>query len=583
MSYEKPMIRLMEQTERAKPAPLNVATKGRPCVIETPVKLVRWVKQMLSVTAVLIAGSIFEPVLAQVTNEEVIVVKEYEATIQDAQKVNISPNIPEVEETKPVLTYTVPSKDFKDISFEPNALKPLSMSKEKLEKLNNSFIKIGFGSQIMPMAQLAYNDNKTKNLKFGLFYNHLSAREFKVKNQRFGDDEAGVYLKYYPKTVELGVNFTFRNYRTHFYGINGDTTIGDSVVKAKTIRQVFRTYNAEVYFKNAQRNKNEIDYKQSVRFNYLQETFGKANEWFIGGSTDIKKTFLKNHYAGLRFDFDISRLKNDSIASLQRNIFTPMLGYGFNNDDWKAHGYIGVAVNGKTPVFVTDAHVEKRLYEHAIIVYASYERHLQKNSLLSHSQTNNFVHNWVDIKNTPVGNLTSGIKGTVESFSYNVAFHFGHAEAMPLYVNDTLDMKRFSVVYDSLRMLGIHFEAGYNMKEWLRLSVVGDYNIFQLKNQPRAWHEPGLRMTFRAQYIWKKKIVVGLDLYGVSATYARLAGGQEKKIKGTADLNLSLEYIMTKRISFFAGLNNIANIKYQRWNNYQSYGIIGWVGAKFSF
>jgi hypothetical protein len=515
--------------------------------------------------------------------EEVIVVKEYEATIQDAQKVNIQPNIPEVEEKKPKLDYTIPAKDFKDITFEANPLKPLSMSKEKLEKFNTSFIKIGFGSQLMPIAQLAYNDNKTKDLKFGIFYNHLSAREFKVKNQRFTDDEAGVYLKYYPKKTEVGVNFTFRNCRTHFYGTDTNNVATDSVVKAKNIRQVFRTYNAEVYFKNAQKNKLEVDYKQTLRFNYLQEIYGKANEWFVAGNTDITKAFLKNHYVGLQFNFDVSRLKNDSLTALNRTIFTPQLGYGYNNDDWKAHGYIGVAVDGKKPVFVTDIHVEKRLYEHAIIAYASYTRQLQKNSLLTHSTNNNFIYNWVEMRNSPVGDLVSGIKGTIQNYSYNIAFHFGHSENMPLYVNDTLDMKRFTVVYDTVRMLGVHFESGYNVKEWLRLSVVGDYNVFQLKRQARAWHEPNFKMTLRANYIWKNKIVVGLDLYGVTGSYARLAGGAEKKLKGTADINLSLEYIMNKHIAFFAGVNNIANIKYQRFNNYQSYGCIGWIGAKFSF
>lgn len=537
--------------------------------------------------AALIIAGVFLATLtssAQVTNEEVIVVKEYEATIQDAQKVNIQPNIPEVEERKPKLDYAIPTKDFKDITFEANPLKPLSMSAEKLEKHNTSFIKLGFGSQIMPIAQLAYNDNKTKDLKFGLFYNHLSAREFKIKNQRFSDDEAGVYLKYYPKKTEIGLNFTFRNYRTHFYGVNSDTTLSaDTVIKAREIRQVFRTYNAEVYFKNTQKNKLGVDYKQSVGFNYLQETFGKANEWYVNGTTDITKGFLKNHYAGLKFYFDVSRLKNDSIKALNRTIFTPLLGYGYNNDDWKAHGYIGVAVDGKKPVFVTDAHVEKRIYEHAIIVYASYTRQLQKNSLLSHSRTNNFIYNWVDMRNTPVGDLVSGLKGTIKNYSYNVALHFGHSENMPLYINDTLDIKRFKVVYDTVRMLGIHAESGYNVKEWLRLSVVADYNIFQLKRQARAWHEPNLRVTFRANYIWKNKIVVGLDLYGVTHSYALLANGEQKKLKGTADLNLSLEYIMNKHIAFFAGVNNICNIKYQRWNNYQSYGAIGWIGAKFSF
>lgn len=540
----------------------------------------RTLKHSITVLATLLAVANYS--LAQVTNEEVIVVKEYEASISDAQKINIPPNIPELDETKPKLDYTIPTRDFKETRFETNPLKPLSMSKEKLEKFNTSFIKIGFGSQLMPIAQLAYNDNKTKDLQFGIFYNHLSAYEFKVKNQRFSDDEAGVYLKYSPKKTELGTSFTFRNYRTHFYGIGNDTLYADTVIKAKDVRQVFRTYNAELYVKNTQQNKAEVDFKQSLRFNYLQETFGKSNEWFVSGNTDMKKTFLKKHYAGFKFHFDFSRLKHDS-TTISRTIFTPLLGYGFNNDDWKAYGYIGVAVNGKQPVFVTDAHVEKRIYEHAIIVYASYNRHLQKNSLLSHSQTNNFIENTVPLLNSPVGDLISGLKGTVQNFSYNVAFHFGHAENMPLYVNDTLDMKRFTVLYDTVRMLGIHGEAGYNIKEWLRFSVVADYNVFQLKREARAWHEPNLRVTFRANYIWKNKISIGLDLYGISHTYAKLAGGQMKKLKGTADLNLSVEYLMTKHISFFAGINNIANIKYQRWNNYASYGCIGWIGAKFSF
>ncbi len=517
-----------------------------------------------------------------VSQEQVIVVKEYEATIQDAQRVTIQPSIPEVEEIKPKLSYTIPQQDFKDILFETNPLKPVSMSKEKLEKFNSSYIKIGFGSQLMPIAQLAYNDNKTKDLKFGIFYNHLSAREFKVKNQRFSDDEAGVYLKYLPKKTELGVNFTFRNYRTHFYGTMADTLLTDSVIKPKNVRQVFRNYDAQVYLKNSQTNKADVDYKQALRFNYLQETFGKAKEWFISGNTDISKKFKKYHGVSLDFDFDVSHLNNDHYT-YKRTIFTGMPGYFFNNDDWKAYGKIGIAFDSKRPVFATEAHVEKRLYEHALIAYAGYTHGIQKNSLLTYSQRNNFIHNWVDVKNSIAGDFGTGIKGTIENFSYNVAFHFQHVVDMPLYVNDTLDTKRFDVIYDDGRMFNFHFEAGYNLKEWLRLSLVGNYNAYEMQTEARAWHQPNFDATLRAQYIWKKKIVVGLDLFGITHSYAKLAGGQEKKIKGTADLNLSLEYIMNKSISFFANLNNIANIKYQRWNNYQSYGIIGWVGAKFSF
>ncbi|MCW5908838.1 MAG: TonB-dependent receptor [Chitinophagales bacterium] len=516
-----------------------------------------------------------------VGNEEVIVVKEYEAKIQDAQKLNIQPNIPETEEKKPTFDYTIPAKDYKNFAFEPNPLKPVALSKEKVEKYNTSFVKIGFGSQLMPLAQLAYNDNKTKNLKFGIFYNHLSAHEFKVRNQRFLDDEAGVYLRYYPKTFEVGTAFTFRNYRTHFYSV--DTMFSDTAFKAKDVRQVFRNYDASVYFGNSQKNKSLIDFRQSVNFNYLQETYGKANEWFIAGTTAFSKTFKQHHAALADFNFDISRLKNDSLV-LQRNIFRFDVGYSFDNDDWEALGKFGLAIEGKKVFILADAHLEKRLYQHALIAYLGYHLRYDKNSLNTFAQNNNFIHNWVAIQNSHIGDFSAGVKGTAGGFSYNASFHFNHINRMPLFVSDTADMRRFVVVYDSaVKIFNVHLEAGYNVKEWLRFALVGDYNFYQLNVENRPWHLPTVNLTFRAQYIWQNKVKVGVDLFGITNTYAKLAGATEAKIKGTADVNLSLEYIMSKHVAFFGNLNNIANFRYQRWYNYPGYGINGMVGAKFSF
>jgi hypothetical protein len=523
-----------------------------------------------------IALSLFAQKEGGIGNEDVVVVKEYEATIQDAQKINIQPNIPEIEDKKPKLDYTIPVKEFKDISFEANPLKPIAISKEKLQAYNTSYVKIGFGSQLMPLVQFAYNDNKTKNLQFGILYDHLSAYGWDLKNQRFSDDKAGVYLKYFPKKVEIGTAFNFRNYRTHFYGT-------DSALTEKQARQVFRTYDATAYIKNAQKTKLDIDIKQTLNFNYFQEIYGGAHEWYMAGQTDFLKSFLKYHSITASFNFDVSGLKNDSLT-LNRTIFTPMVGYGFNNDDWKAHANFGIAIDGKLPIFVCNLHLEKRLFEHSIIAYTEYVRSDQKNSLNAFAQTNNYIQNYVAIKNSTVGDFALGLKGTIENFSYNIAFHLVQDIRMPLFINDSTDMKRFIVVYDSNAIIyNAHFEAGYNAKEWLRFSVFGDYNAYQLKNNSEPWHLPAFKTTFRTNYIWKDKISVTLDLYGITSSQALLPEATIAKIKGTADVNIGAEYLFNKHLSFFATLNNIANFKYQQWYNYPGYGINGMIGGKFSF
>ena len=511
-----------------------------------------------------------------VGDEVVTVVKEYEATIQDAQKINIQPAIPELEEKKPKLDYTVPGKEFKDISFEANPLKPIAISKEKMQAYNNSYIKIGIGSQLMPLVQFAYNDNKTKNLQFGILYDHLSARGWDLKNQHFSDDKAGVYLKYFPKKVEVGAAFNFRNYRTHFYGT-------DSTYTEKQARQVFRTYDASAYIKNAQKNKAEIDIKQTLNFNYFQETFGAAHEWFMAGQTEFQKSFKQYHAITASFNFDVSELKHDSVT-LNRTIFTPMVGYAFNNDDWKAHASFGLSADGRVPVFDCNVHVEKRLYEHSIIAYLEYARADHKNSLSSLALTNNFVQNNISIQNSVIGDFAAGFKGTLENFSYNIAFHLVQDKRMPLFINDSADMKRFVAVYDSNTLIyNAHFEAGYNAKEWLRFLLVGDYNYYHLKNIAQPWQQPAFKATLRANYIWKDKISLTLDLYGLTNSVVLLPENKTATIKGTADVNIGAEYLFNKHLSFFATLNNIANIKYQQWYNYPGYGINGVIGGKFAF
>ena len=524
-----------------------------------------------------IAPSVFSQNTGSGVGDEVVtVVKEYEATIQDAQKINIQPAIPELEEKKPKLDYTIPTREFKDISFEANPLKPIAISKEKMHAYNSSYIKIGFGSQLMPLVQLAYNDNKTKNLQFGILYDHLSARGWDMKNQHFSDDKAGVYLKYFPKKVEIGTSFNFRNYRTHFYG-------NDSTHTEKQVRQVFRIYDANAYIKNAQKNKAEIDITQTLNFNYFQETFGGAHEWYMAGQTDFQKTFKQYHAITASFNFDVSELKRDS-TTLNRTIFTPMVGYAFNNDDWRAHASFGLSADGRIPVFDCNVHVEKRLYEHSIIAYLEYVRADHKNSLSSLALTNNFIQNNISIQNSVIGDFGAGFKGTLENFSYNIAFHLVQDKRMPLFINDSTDMKRFIAVYDSNALIyNAHFEAGYNAKEWLRFLLVGDYNYYHLKNNAQPWQQPAFKATLRANYIWKDKISLTLDLYGLTNSMALLPESKTATIKGTADVNIGAEYLFNKHLSFFATLNNIANIKYQQWYNYPSYGINGVIGGKFAF
>ncbi|MFN8308755.1 MAG: hypothetical protein U0T73_02215 [Chitinophagales bacterium] len=511
-----------------------------------------------------------------VGNDQVIIIKEFEGKIKDADKVNFSPNVPEEESRTPKQTYNVPQKDFKDIPFEPNPLRPISMGKEKIENFNTSYLKLGFGSQLTPLVQLAYNDNKTKNLKFGFHYDHVSQYGFAIKNMRYSDDLAGLYLRYDMKGVELSTAFDFHNLRTHFYGTN-------ETFSEKDVRQNLRDYDARIGVKNILKNKAEIDYNANVRFNYFQETYGGSNEYFVAANAGGSKVFKKYHSAFADFSFDISNFKSTRQSTF-RNLFFLKLGYGFNNDDWKARAAFTFGVEGSKFLPLPDLYIEKRLYKHQLIAFAGWEITFRKNSFRTLSANNNFINSDIALQNTQISEFSSGLKGTIQHFTYRLKFGYRRFSNMPLYYTNYYDTKRFYVAYDpTVSNFNGQIELGWHINESFRVLALADINAYSLSRNTRAWYEPALKLNWNGTYTWKKKIAIGLNLYAFSSYYGFLSPGNEKKQKGTADLSLNLEYYFSKRWSFFGNLNNIAHQKYERYAGYPVYGINGLVGAKFSF
>jgi hypothetical protein len=519
---------------------------------------------------------------AQGTSDQVVITREYEGKVKEADKVSLAPNIPEEKEVAPKLSYSVPQRDFKDISFEPNPLRPLGMSTDKLERFNSSYIKLGFGSQLTPLAELMYNDNKSKNLKYGFFYDHLSQYGFHIKNQKYSDDKVGAYMNYFLDKLELSAAFGFHNLRTHFYG-SPDTTYD-----GKAILQNLRDYDLNIGIKNSQKNKNNIDYYAAVRGNYMQETYGGGYEYMINGKVGGNYTLKKLHSIFADFQADVSsyntKPSDTSKSNLFRTLFFTRVGYGFNNDDWKARAAFTLAVDGNKVYALPDLYLEKRLYEHKLLVYAGWEIRLDKNSFKSLSERNNYVNSVIDLKNTRVSDLYGGLKGTLDGFSYNLRFGYKNISNMAFFYTNYFDTKRFYVAYDpKVNDFNALIELGYNYKQNLRFLWTTDINSYSASINDKAWYEPLLKTSLKASYIIEKKIVIGVDVFAFSNYYGFLSPGNTRKISGTADANLNIEYLFNKRLSFFGTLNNIAHQRYQVWANYQVYGINGLVGAKFSF
>jgi hypothetical protein len=514
-------------------------------------------------------------------NNKVVVEKEAKIFIQEADKIDYTPLI--IEKEIPTQEFECTTQDkFITIDYSPSTLKSQGIKKELPVESQNSYLKIGFGSLLMPLAELNYNDIVKQKFSYGLKYKFFMAQG-KLDNQKMNQHTAGIYADYIAhKNLKMGFSLNYDRNSHHFYGYNLLTPKPEYL--AQNIRQNINHFDGKVYISNPTKNKLKIDYKQDVGFSYM---FARNNniEYAIYGNTLFTKQFLKKHFLNVDFKFDINHLKYPSIVdTIKRNIFIAGASYSFDDDNWNLKAGLKLAFDQKITYLFPNLITEKRLFKHFLIFYSAWNRELQKNTYYSLVNQNPFVNDILEIKNTTVENRIAGFKGTIQNFDYDLRFTNKVVKRMPLYVNDTSDMKRFNVVYDrSVQVINLQVEAGYHLNTNLKLDFTGNFYLYEPTDNEKAWHMPSLTGNLRATYLWNNKLQTYIDIFGLTGAYAKAKDGTATRLKGAVDINLGGEYKVHKYVSVFLDAKNIAHMKYQNYYLYPQFGANVMIGVRLRY
>lgn len=512
-------------------------------------------------------------------SQEVTIISDYQARIEEANKITFVPQSTDAPTPDTNLEYSIPERLI-ELSYTPAELKPLGVPKEKPPKYRNSYIKLGFGNRITPLAEVVYNESTLKNTKVGASFYHLSSIG-KRENQRFSDNQANAYADHYVGMFKVGADFNFSRDVHHFYGYNTDSFS----FNAKDVRQRIRSFNGQIAFETVKENNADVDFSQNFKFRHTTD-IGTIKEWAIIGETRFNKEFEDVHNLSAALDFDINQIDFNDSVGVDRNIFDAGVKYTFNNGDWHLSGGVSLFYDDSIFYAFPDLFASKKLFEDKIIFYVGWNRRLEKNTFHSLVTENPFIYNRpFPLQNSRVDDRFAGFKGTFKSLSYDLRFSNKVVKNMPLYLNDSLDMKRFDVLYDqSLSMLNVHLGLTIDLSRSLNIGASTDFYVYDPgPNVQRPWHLPTFNLNIFGRYNFKDKVLVRADLIAMAGAVARQKDGTVKTIKGVADLSLEGEYRFSEYLSAFIQLNNLGAINYERYLNYPSFGFIGIIGARLSY
>lgn len=525
--------------------------------------------------------------------KEVKVVKPYEPTLSDANKISYLPKISDTVKVVPQINYLLQTRPV-NVGYTINPIKPARMVSEPLTKLYNSYIRVGVGTKTHPLFEAYINSKRSEDYTLGAYYKYAAsyAKVGLLNDERvfagYSDNDLQLFGKKFFKNSTLQGDIGVQGDTRYFYGY--DTQIDTSMDK-DDIRQKYLQFNMNANYKSTYVDSNHINYDFNVGIDYIKDDFSN-NELGFKMKGDINKIFSKE-MVGAKVGIEHYSV-SEKVDSSNNTIININPWVGKFGDKWRVKAGINIysdARDDNTNIYYYPVGIlEYDIANHFLIPYAGVNGKIEVNSFLKTLNINPFVVPGTSMLNTDHKLiLYGGVRGNFNSNTYyNVKVSYALIDNMPFFVNNWAltdsSGNQFSVVYDNIELVSYFGELSLAPNEKLNLHIKAHYRNYKMDVEQKPWHKPSFDLTFSARYNLRDKIILKGDIFSLGKRYAKLNNnGDFAELESVIDINIGAEYRYSKILSGFIQFNNILSENYDQWNYYPTYGFNVLLGITYAF
>lgn len=136
-------------------------------------------------------------------------------------------------------------------------------------------------------------------------------------------------------------------------------------------------------------------------------------------------------------------------------------------------------------------------------------------------------------------------------------------------------------LYSLHRLLTILGEVSYN--KYLNYSNSSTIDDLLKANGRKAWNKPGMEMRLRADITPVEKVNIFVDYKMEALRYTADATNFCRRMDDIHNIDLGVNYKLTKEVGTFLHVNNLLDQRYEVWNAYQVHGFTAVIGGSVSF
>jgi len=535
-------------------------------------------------------------------NEQVTIVSSFDPSIVHAYKVNTSPGEIHFAMEKPEFTFQ--SLDVglpTSITLKP--IKPVVINADKRTQIINNSLKLGVGSLISPYVDFFHSSGQKNDYRFNVHLYHLST--FKNIKDYSPSPQTNTYLDLnYRKFIgyhilDAGIDYSLKT--NQYYGFMPDDYA--TLPADDDLKQMFNLARLNVGVSSNYKNNNKLSHSILLDAYYYFDKHS-TSETNANLNFDVHKSFDVSdilNYQELGISGKVSYFQTTDSLLSSNDMLVSATPY-FNANYGIINFHVGLnfnLLNTTTSKFyfypILDVNIN--LIPDALTVFAGLDGNVENQSFLMLSTLNPWVSSTISTNWDNTFKAYGGVRGNIANkVNYSAQLSWQKFNNMFFFVNvpnDTVinylvatPFNKFDVLHDKGSVFVFSGEVTYAASEKLNVNFGAKYNAYSLDSLKAPYHKPISEIKLGVSFLITEKIRIWSDIYYYGKRTAidlSVLPNTQIDLDGFVDLNLGVDYKLTKELSAFLSLTNLLNNQYQRYYHYPVNGIQVMGGIMYKF
>ena len=548
---------------------------------------------------------------------EVTLYNPYKPTLPDSKKRSFLPDMNDTSKVRPSFRYDVKTTPFLP-EYTISPIKAAALLPDPLPKLYKSYINMGMGNYLTPLAEVSITNERSKKGSVGFYGRHFSTNgNVELDNGKktfagYMDNDASLFGRLFFRKNVLEGSMDYSEKSRYAYGYS--PYFIDYNPSKKEIRIPYTNFGTKAIFSSLNLDSTKFSYDFKLSYNYFSSS-SDMFEHLVGFSGTMSKSY-NELYIGSGISYDHYSF-SDFLHTTPRYVASISPFVKKISGLWSFKIGLQLVLDKDQDAFTMlhfypDVNLNLSIVPSYVSFFAGLSGKLEKNEPSKVISENPFIipnGALYKVPNTSHDLIVfTGLKGnTGIGGNYMVSASYSLISNMLFYSNivvpDTLGTSKrgnnFSILTDDVELLNIHAEMGGPINDKISFNGAANLYHYTLSKEDFAWNKPGWDGKLGLKYNLRDKIIAGMEIAVQGKRHEIVNGDFIPPAPGPSvpayvdprvivlmpahfNLNLSAEYRYSKILSFWTKLNNIANNRYYEWAYYPSQGFLFMLGFTYS-